>query len=117
MALPRLPAAAGWTAARRASRQILQSQQSCISMELNLKDRVAFITGANRGIGAGIAKAFAAEGIHLGLFARNVPQCQEVADQIRASSNIRIDVQHIDFREPDTLAPAVRRAVDALGGV
>jgi len=86
-------------------------------MELNLKGRVAFITGANRGIGAGIAKAFAGEGIHLGLFARNVRQCQEVADQIGASANVRINIQHIDFGQPDTLAPAVNRAVENLGGV
>jgi len=86
-------------------------------MELNLKGRVAFITGANRGIGAGIAKAFAEEGIHLGLFARNVRQCEEVADQIGASTNVRINIQHIDFGEPDTLPPAVSRAVENLGRV
>src|SRR3954447_9774188 len=83
-------------------------------MELNLKDRVAFITGANRGIGAGIAKAFAAEGIHLGLFARNVAQCEEVAQQIRNSAQVRVHVQHIDFAQPDTLPPAVSRAVENL---
>jgi 3-oxoacyl-[acyl-carrier protein] reductase len=86
-------------------------------MELDLKHRVAFITGANRGIGAGIAKAFAAEGIHLGLFARNIAQCEEVADQIRRSAQVRVSVQHIDFAEPQTLPPAVGRAVEALGGV
>ncbi len=86
-------------------------------MELNLKGRVAFITGANRGIGAGIAKAFAAEGVHLGLFARNVPQCQNTAEEIKASTEVRISVQYIDFRQPDTLVPAVSRAVENLGGV
>jgi 3-oxoacyl-[acyl-carrier protein] reductase len=85
-------------------------------MDLNLSGRVAFITGANRGIGAGIAKAFAAEGIHLGLFARNVQQCQQVADQIGASANVRIDVQQIDFAQPETLSPAVGRAAESLGG-
>jgi len=86
-------------------------------MDLNLKGRVAFITGANRGIGAGIAKAFASEGIHLGLFARNVQQCEDVAKQIRASADVRISVQRIDFAQPDTLPPAVSRAVENLGGV
>lgn len=86
-------------------------------MELGLKNRIAFITGANRGIGAAIAKAFAQEEIHLGLFARNVAQCQAVADDIGKSANVRVHVAPIDFRDPDTLAPAVKRAVESLGGV
>jgi NAD(P)-dependent dehydrogenase (short-subunit alcohol dehydrogenase family) len=91
--------------------------QRCTSMELNLKDRVAFITGANRGIGAGIAGAFAAEGVHLGLFARNVQQCEDMAEQIRASTKVRISVQYIDFGRPETLVPAVSGAIEILGGV
>ncbi len=86
-------------------------------MNLGLKDRIAFITGANRGIGAGIAKAFAEEGIHLGLFARNIPECNTVADQIRTSAGVRVCVEHMDFRQPDTLVPAVKHAVESLGGV
>jgi NAD(P)-dependent dehydrogenase (short-subunit alcohol dehydrogenase family) len=86
-------------------------------MELGLKDRIAFITGANRGIGAGIARAFAQEGIHLGLFARNLPECRSVADEIKRSAGVRVSVEHIDFRQPHTLAPAVKRAVETLGGV
>ena len=34
-------------------------------MELKLKGRTAFVTGASRGIGRAIAVALAAEGVHL----------------------------------------------------
>ena len=86
-------------------------------MDLGLKDRVAFVTGANRGIGAGIARAFAEEGIHLALFARNVEQCRTVADEIRAASGVRVRVQFVDFFKPETIDPAVAEAASALGSV
>jgi len=86
-------------------------------MDLHLKDRIAFITGANRGIGEAIARAFAAEGVHLALFARNLDQANDVAAQIRAESGVRVHVAYIDFLKPETLPPAVEAAHAALGGV
>ena len=40
-------------------------------MELNLKGRTAFITGASRGIGYGVAMQLADEGCNLHLASRN----------------------------------------------
>lgn len=48
-----------------------------------LKDRVALITGASRGIGAALAKGFAAEGAHVILVGRTVGALEEVDDEIR----------------------------------
>lgn len=47
--------------------------------------QTAVITGASSGIGAATAKAFAAQGIHVILLARNQTALQEVANHIRAS--------------------------------
>ncbi|MGH6865064.1 MAG: SDR family NAD(P)-dependent oxidoreductase, partial [Methyloceanibacter sp.] len=38
-----------------------------------LKDRIALITGASRGIGQAVALAFAHEGAHVILIARRLP--------------------------------------------
>lgn len=51
--------------------------------EQRLKDRLALITGASRGIGAAIAKKFAAEGAHVILTARTQGALEEVDDVIR----------------------------------
>jgi short-subunit dehydrogenase len=45
-------------------------------MDLNLKNKIALITGASKGIGAAIAKTFAAEGVNLYLTARNTKQLE-----------------------------------------
>ena len=40
-------------------------------MNLQLTDKIAIITGGTRGIGAGIARVLAAEGVHLALAYRS----------------------------------------------
>lgn len=50
-----------------------------------LEGRIALITGASRGIGAAVAKRFAAEGAHVILVARTVGGLEEVDDAVRAA--------------------------------
>jgi len=51
-------------------------------MSGRLKDRIAVITGASRGIGRAVALGFAAEGAHVILVARTVGGLEEVDDEI-----------------------------------
>ncbi len=51
---------------------------------MRLKDRIALITGASRGIGAAIAKRYAAEGAHVICLARTTGGLEELDDEIRA---------------------------------
>lgn len=48
------------------------------------KDRIALITGASRGIGAAVAKRFAAEGAHVVVVARTVGGLEALDDEITA---------------------------------
>ena len=54
-----------------------------------LAGKVALITGASRGIGAGVALRFAREGAHLVLAARTVGGLEEVDDAVRAAGGAR----------------------------
>jgi NAD(P)-dependent dehydrogenase (short-subunit alcohol dehydrogenase family) len=71
-----------------------------------LSGRVAVITGASRGIGAAVAKRFAAEGAHVVLVARTVGGLEELDDAIKSAGGSATLVP-LDLREFDK--------VDALG--
>jgi benzil reductase ((S)-benzoin forming) len=58
----------------------------------DLTDRVALITGASRGIGAGLARAFHRRGLKLALCARSDPDAGEVPDDAERIHFGRVDV-------------------------
>ncbi len=73
-----------------------------------LQGRVALITGASRGIGAAVAKRFAAEGAHVILVARTVGGLEEVDDAIRAEGGGEATLVPFDL--------TLMEAIDELGG-
>src|SRR6266446_10402795 len=74
-----------------------------------LVGKIAFVTGASRGIGAAVAVRFAREGAHLVLAARTVGGLEEVDDRVRAAggSATLVPVDLRDFGKIDELAAAL----------
>ena len=65
---------------------------------MELRNRVALITGASRGIGKSLALAFAAEGANLFLTARRKDLLEEVAEMARRH-NVEAEIFAGDVRE------------------
>ena len=72
-----------------------------------LQDRVAFVTGASRGIGAAVARALDEAGVRLGLASRT-------GDDLGIDRAIGV---RCDVRDPASLAAAVAAVVDHHGGI
>jgi len=77
-------------------------------METGLKNRVAMIAGASQGLGRATAVAFAAEGAHLGLCARNSTALARLADEIRSHFNVRVHTEAVDVRDSNAINEFVR---------
>jgi NAD(P)-dependent dehydrogenase (short-subunit alcohol dehydrogenase family) len=75
-----------------------------MSTQGRLAGRIAAITGASRGIGAAVAKRFAAEGAHVVLIARTVGGIEELDDAIKAAGGTATLVP-LDLRELDRIDP------------
>ena len=68
-----------------------------------LQGRLALITGASRGLGAALARRFAAEGAHVILAARTQGGLEEVDDEIRKSGGTPATLLPLDLRELDKI--------------
>lgn len=59
-------------------------------MDLGLRDQVALVTGASKGIGRAVALALASEGARVAICARNKATLDAAAEEIRAKSGAEV---------------------------
>ena len=85
-------------------------------MKLGLHGKRALITGGSRGIGFAIAEALAAEGVALGLVARDEAGLAEAAGRL-ARHKVSVATVPADVTDTTALEQAVNQVASELGGL
>lgn len=82
-------------------------------MDLQLKGKIAIVTGASKGIGRAIAERLAGEGMHLVLAARSGALLEQLAAELPGEHL----VQAVDLREPEAAGEMLAVTLDRFGGL
>jgi NAD(P)-dependent dehydrogenase (short-subunit alcohol dehydrogenase family) len=84
---------------------------------MTLAGKRALVTGASRGIGAGIAKALAAEGADVAItYEKSADSAAKIVDAIKATGRKAVAIQ-ADSADPAAVQASVDRAAKELGGL
>ncbi len=81
-----------------------------------LEGRTAIVTGASSGVGRGLAKVLAENGVNVCICARRLEKLEELKAELEAEGAKALPVA-CDVMEPDQIKNVVTQCVDAFGGV
>ena len=84
---------------------------------LRLDGKRALITGATKGIGADIARTFAAAGASLVLSGRDRAELSAAESALTQEYGRRVSTATVDLAEPDAPMDLARRATETFGGL
>lgn len=84
---------------------------------LRLDGKRALITGATKGIGADIARAFAAAGANLVLSGRDLDELRAARDGLAGTYGVEVDTVAMDLAQPEGPARLAQQAGAVFGGL
>jgi 3-oxoacyl-[acyl-carrier protein] reductase len=86
-------------------------------MDLGLKHKVAIVGGASMGIGYGIARALAVEGVRVAVTARRHPDLKRAAETIARDTGAEVLAVQADCRRAEDCARVIDTVVAKFGGI
>ncbi|HEY7165853.1 MAG TPA: SDR family oxidoreductase [Candidatus Binatia bacterium] len=86
-------------------------------MDLNLKGKVAIVTGGSKGIGKAITRALAEEGVNVAICARGLEELQKTAKEIADGTRTKILPMQADVKKIDNIKSLVSSTVKEFGGL
>jgi 3-oxoacyl-[acyl-carrier protein] reductase len=86
-------------------------------MDLGLSDRVALVMGASRGIGRGVAAAFAREGARVAIASRSLERVEATAAKLRDETGGEVQAFEAHTEDLERLGELPGKVADRLGPV
>jgi 3-oxoacyl-[acyl-carrier protein] reductase len=86
-------------------------------MDLGLKNKVAMVGGASKGLGLAVARALAADGAHVCIASRDQAAVKAAADAINGAGGGRALAVAADLSQADAIAAWHAAAVKEFGGI
>ena len=86
-------------------------------MDLQLTGKVAFVTGASKGIGRAVAEELAREGASVVITARTEQQLEDTAKEIAAMTNQEVVPMAGDMSKPDDIDRCVKDTLKKFGRI
>lgn len=86
-------------------------------MDLNLKNKIALVTGGSRGIGKKIAEALANEGANVVVTATNINKAQEVANELKSKYNVESLALVHDVKSSESCKEVVAKTIEKFGSI
>ncbi|WP_066250546.1 3-ketoacyl-ACP reductase [Neobacillus drentensis] len=83
-------------------------------MTQSLKGKVAFVTGAGRGIGKAVAIALANEGVNIGLLARTESALKEVVSEVEGLG-VKAAYAAVDISSQEEVEQSIKKITGELG--
>jgi 3-oxoacyl-[acyl-carrier protein] reductase len=86
-------------------------------MDLGLRDKVALVTAASRGLGAAVAHRFALEGARVALCARDLEHARTTAERIRQATGAAVIGLKADVSVPGDVEALVQQTIERFGRI
>lgn len=87
------------------------------AMDLELRDKVAIVTGGSQGIGKAIARELAFEGVDVAIVARSKGPLEEAAKELEQETGRRVMPITADTGQDESVKSMVNRAAEAFGRI
>lgn len=86
-------------------------------MDLGLNEKIAMVAASSRGLGLGIARELALEGVKVSIASRDLNAAEETAMQLRQETGGRILASRLDAKDANTIAEWTTRTIEEFGGI